>query len=92
MVVVICAAVTVAVSYVTKPKPDKELKGLVYGLTKIPSGCHFPIYKRSTSAGVAVANPWSSQRHFFGEGGAMTKHHPFSIWSVIGLLFQLVTA
>ena len=33
----VCAFVTVAVSLVTKPKPDTELKGLVYGVTEIPS-------------------------------------------------------
>ncbi|MGB9434409.1 MAG: sodium:solute symporter family protein [Candidatus Acidiferrum sp.] len=33
----ICALVTVAVSLVTKPKPEAELKGLVYGFTDIPS-------------------------------------------------------
>jgi solute:Na+ symporter, SSS family len=33
----ICAIVTIAVSMVTKPKPDAELKGLVYGVTEIPS-------------------------------------------------------
>jgi solute:Na+ symporter, SSS family len=33
----ICALVTVAVSLVTKPKPEAELKGLVYGATEIPA-------------------------------------------------------
>jgi solute:Na+ symporter, SSS family len=33
----VCALVTVAVSLVTRPKPDSELKGLVYGVTEIPS-------------------------------------------------------
>jgi SSS family solute:Na+ symporter len=33
---VICVAVTVIVSLVTKPKPEKELVGLVYGCTEIP--------------------------------------------------------
>jgi SSS family solute:Na+ symporter len=33
----ICAFVTVAVSLATKPKPEAELKGLVYGATDIPS-------------------------------------------------------
>jgi len=33
----LCALVTVVVSLVTKPKPDAELKGLVYGVTEIPS-------------------------------------------------------
>src|SRR5208337_4795295 len=32
----ICAFVTVAVSLATRPKPDAELTGLVYGLTAIP--------------------------------------------------------
>jgi SSS family solute:Na+ symporter len=34
---IICVVVTVAVSLVTKPKPDAELTGLVYGATNIPS-------------------------------------------------------
>jgi SSS family solute:Na+ symporter len=33
----VCALVTVAVSLLTNPKPDAELKGLVYGVTEIPS-------------------------------------------------------
>jgi solute:Na+ symporter, SSS family len=32
-----CVIVTVIVSLITKPKPDAELKDLVYGLTEIPS-------------------------------------------------------
>lgn len=44
---VICVVVTVVVSLLTKPKPDKELAGLVYGQTEIPSEGHFPFYKRS---------------------------------------------
>jgi SSS family solute:Na+ symporter len=32
----ICVFVTVAVSYMTKPKTDAELNGLVYGATVIP--------------------------------------------------------
>ncbi len=32
----ICVLVTVIVSYLTKPKPEAELEGLVYGATKIP--------------------------------------------------------
>jgi SSS family solute:Na+ symporter len=32
-----CAVVTVIVSLLTKPKPDAELQGLVYGATEIPS-------------------------------------------------------
>jgi len=32
----ICVLVTVVVSYMTQPKPESELQGLVYGATKIP--------------------------------------------------------
>ena len=38
--------VTVLVSLVTKPKPDKELVGLVYGLTEVPSHGHWPLFQR----------------------------------------------
>ncbi len=38
--------VTVIVTLFTKPKPDEELKGLVYGLTEVPSLGHLPIFKR----------------------------------------------
>jgi solute:Na+ symporter, SSS family len=34
---IICVVVTVVVSLVTKPRPESELKGLVYGCTEIPS-------------------------------------------------------
>jgi len=43
---VICVIVTVAVSLATKPKEDIQLKGLVYGATKIPSEGHLPLVKR----------------------------------------------
>ena len=42
----ICVIVTVAVSYVTKPKPVEELTGLVYGCTALPDEGHLPIWKR----------------------------------------------
>ncbi len=42
----ICAIVTVVVSYFTKPKPVEELKGLVYGCTELPSEGHLPLWKR----------------------------------------------
>jgi SSS family solute:Na+ symporter len=43
---IICVVVTVVVSLFTKPKPDAELEGLVYGCTKLPSEGHLPIWKR----------------------------------------------
>jgi SSS family solute:Na+ symporter len=42
----ICAIVTVVVSLMTKPKPEAELVGLVYGCTEIPSEGHLPFYQR----------------------------------------------
>jgi len=38
--------VTVLVTLVTRPKPEKELVGLVYGLTEIPSHGHWPLFQR----------------------------------------------
>jgi SSS family solute:Na+ symporter len=42
----ICATVTIGVSLVTKPKPDRELVGLVMGCTEIPGEGHLPLYQR----------------------------------------------
>lgn len=36
----VCFVITVAVSFVTKPRPDAELKGLVYSLTERPDIKH----------------------------------------------------
>jgi solute:Na+ symporter, SSS family len=46
---VTCVAVTVLVTLVTKPRPDEELRGLVYSLTEVPreeytSWLHRPIF------------------------------------------------
>jgi solute:Na+ symporter, SSS family len=52
---VICVTVTFVVSLVTKPKPDAELTGLVYGLTPIPSVGGIPFYQKPFFwAGVVV--------------------------------------
>jgi SSS family solute:Na+ symporter len=50
----VCAFVTVAVSLVTKPKPDAELTGLVYGLTAIPREEHVSIFHRPVFWAVVV--------------------------------------
>ena len=52
---VICVGVTVIVSYMTKPTPEKELVGLVYGLTAVPGEGHLPLYKRTIFWAAAVA-------------------------------------
>jgi SSS family solute:Na+ symporter len=43
---IICVVVTVVVSYLTKPKPEAELVGLVRGCTEIPSEGHLPLTKK----------------------------------------------
>jgi SSS family solute:Na+ symporter len=42
----ICVTVTVVISLATRPVPEKQLQGLVYGCTEVPSEGHLPIYKR----------------------------------------------
>ncbi len=42
----VCVTVTIVVSYVTKPKTDAELAGLVMGLTEIPSVGDLPFYEK----------------------------------------------
>jgi solute:Na+ symporter, SSS family len=41
-----CLVVTVVVSLATKPVPDEQLSGLVYGLTEVPSVGEVPFYER----------------------------------------------
>ncbi len=43
---IVCVAVTIIVSYATRPKPAEELTGLVYGHTKLPSEGEYPLYQR----------------------------------------------
>ncbi|HLZ12388.1 MAG TPA: sodium:solute symporter family protein [Candidatus Acidoferrum sp.] len=52
---IVCVAVTVVVSMATKAKPESELGGLVYGLTKVPSVGNVSIYQKPLFwAGVVV--------------------------------------
>jgi len=52
---VVCVVVTVGVSLVTKPKPESELAGLVYGPTQIPSDRQMPFYQRPIFWAAVVA-------------------------------------
>jgi solute:Na+ symporter, SSS family len=52
---IVCVIVTVVVSYMTKPKPDSELVGLVYGCTELPGEGHLPMYQRPAFWAVLVA-------------------------------------
>ena len=51
----VCVIVTVVVSLMTKPKPDAELTGLVYGLTAVPSIGDVPLYQKPIFWAVVVA-------------------------------------
>ena len=50
-----CFAVTIFVSLISRPKPDSELKNLVYGLTEKPSDHGVVWYKRPGPLAVVVA-------------------------------------
>jgi len=52
---IVCVVVTVGVSLLTTPKPVSELKGLVYGVTDIPSEQQVPLYQRPAFWAVVVA-------------------------------------
>src|SRR6202158_3378060 len=53
---IVCVVVTVGVSLATKPIPDSELTGLVYGQTEIPSVGDVPLYEKPIFwAGVVAA-------------------------------------
>jgi SSS family solute:Na+ symporter len=52
---IVCVVVTVLVSLMTKPKPESELAGLVYGVTSVPSEEQVAIYKRPAFWAVGVA-------------------------------------
>jgi SSS family solute:Na+ symporter len=50
----VCFLVTVAISVATAPKPDAELKGLVYGLTPHASDAGLPWHHRPATLAVVV--------------------------------------
>jgi SSS family solute:Na+ symporter len=49
-----CFVVTIAVSLMTRPRPDAELVGLVYSLTDKPHEAHLSWYQRPVTLGVLV--------------------------------------
>jgi SSS family solute:Na+ symporter len=60
---ILCVLVTVVVSLMTKPKPESELVGLVYGATPIPSEGNLslfqkPIFWAGVSAALLVILQW----------------------------------
>jgi len=51
----VCVVVTIVVSLFTRPREERELAGLVYGLTDVPSEAHVPLYRRSAFLALVVA-------------------------------------
>ena len=51
----LCIIVTIVVSLLTTPKPESELKGLVYGATDIPSESAMAFYLRPAFWAIVVA-------------------------------------
>ena len=49
-----CLVVTIAVSLLTRPRPDEEMKGLVYSLTPIPKDADEPWHRRPAALGAVV--------------------------------------
>ena len=49
-----CFLVTILVSLMTRPRPDNELRGLVYSLTERPSEEHLPWHHRPAVLGAIV--------------------------------------
>jgi SSS family solute:Na+ symporter len=49
-----CAVVTIVVSLMTRPKPENELRNLVYGFTDIPHEGSAPWYKRPGPLAIIV--------------------------------------
>jgi len=52
---IVCVVVTVAVSYMTKPRQDSELTGLVYGVTTIPHETEVAFYQRPVFWAVVIS-------------------------------------
>jgi SSS family solute:Na+ symporter len=51
----VCFVVTILVSYMTRPRPDSELNGLVYGATAIPHEAEVPMYQKPVFWAAVVA-------------------------------------
>ncbi|MFN7996427.1 MAG: sodium:solute symporter family protein [Bryobacteraceae bacterium] len=49
-----CFIISIAVSVVTKPRPDNEMEGLVYGLTRVPHDATAKWYQRPAPLTVLV--------------------------------------
>ncbi len=79
---IVNVVVTVAVTLMTTPKPEKELEGLVYGLTPLPSMEEVPFYARPvTWAAIARRGFCNFEYHFL-----VTNNEPEG--NVVHLVFH----
>jgi len=51
---VVCLVITIVVSLFTRPRPDEELRGLVYALTEKETSSRGPWYSRPVPLGIGV--------------------------------------
>src|SRR3989442_2179382 len=65
---IVCVVVTIAVSYLTKPRSDAELNGLVYGVTAIPHEAEVPVYHRPAFWATVVAVLFVAANILFWQG------------------------
>ena len=49
-----CFVVTIGVSLATRPRPEGELQGLVYSLTRRPSDAHEPVWRRPATIALVM--------------------------------------
>ena len=77
---------TVVVSLVTRPKPESELVGLVYGCTELPSEGHLPLYQRPIFWAGVIAAVFRGVADHFLVGNNMHRAGMISIWFFIGVL------
>jgi SSS family solute:Na+ symporter len=62
---IVCVVVTVVVSYLSRPKPDAELVGLVYGCTEIPREDSVPLIQRPLFWAAVIGVVFAALNVFF---------------------------
>ncbi len=62
---IVCVIVTVVVSYMSRPKPEAELVGLVYGCTEIPREDSVPLIQRPLFWAAVIGVVFAALNVFF---------------------------
>ena len=88
---VVCMTVTVLVSLFTKPKPEAELKDLVFGLTKIPAEEAVPVVPQPEALGGGRARRAGRHQHHLlvRKELLMDSKREIPIWFFIGSLLTV---